>query len=204
MRRDSGNNDVHLKASTSWHWGWGGTPMAAADMAAGLLGWYQRQLTCHCCCGALLAPQVCDLASLAAIRALAEEWLASGAPLDLLVNKLAVLPLAQLFSLLCVHSFTDGVKQAAQPLRPAAWPLTQHASFLLLMCIEARCTATEAVPIPPACSAGLMLHERTPSADGYEANFAGEWSLLACGHQVPAACLTIRGPGASQGARLHE
>lgn len=31
--------------------------------------------------------QVCDLASLAAIRALAEEWLASGAPLDLLVNK---------------------------------------------------------------------------------------------------------------------
>lgn len=87
VRRDSGNNDVHLKASTSWQLGWGGTPMAAADIAAGLLGWCQRQLTCHCCCGALLAPQVCDLASLAAIRALAEEWLASGAPLDLLVNK---------------------------------------------------------------------------------------------------------------------
>lgn len=31
--------------------------------------------------------QVCDLASLAAIRALAEEWLAQGAPLDLLINK---------------------------------------------------------------------------------------------------------------------
>lgn len=51
--------------------------------------------------------KICDLASLAAIRALAEEWLAGGQPLDVLVN-----------------------------------------------------------------NAGHMLHERTPSADGYESNFA--------------------------------
>lgn len=31
--------------------------------------------------------QVCDLASLASIRALAQSYLATGAPLDLLVNK---------------------------------------------------------------------------------------------------------------------
>ncbi|KAL4855323.1 Dehydrogenase/reductase SDR family member 12 [Chlorella vulgaris] len=52
-------------------------------------------------------PDVCDLSSLAAIKALAEEWLASGQPLDVLVN-----------------------------------------------------------------NAGIMLHERTPSADGFESNFA--------------------------------
>ena len=41
-----------------------------------------------CACTPTPLPlQVCDLASLAAIRALAEEWLASGAPLDLLINK---------------------------------------------------------------------------------------------------------------------
>lgn len=34
-----------------------------------------------------LGPQVCDLASLASIKALAEEYLATGQPLDVLVNK---------------------------------------------------------------------------------------------------------------------
>ena len=63
-------------------------PPQACDLAV---------LACSECVGALTPqlhpssasrpPQVCDLASLAAIRALAEEWLAGGAPLDLLINK---------------------------------------------------------------------------------------------------------------------
>lgn len=61
--------------------------------------------------------QVCDLSSLAAIKALAEEWLASGQPLDVLVN-----------------------------------------------------------------NAGIMLHERTQSADGFESNVSRTvWCLGAGG-----------------------
>lgn len=64
--------------------------------------------------------QICDLASLAAIRALAEEWLAGGQPLDVLVN-----------------------------------------------------------------NAGHMLHERTPSADGYESNVS---PFCCCACLLPQGC----------------
>ena len=58
------------------------------------------------------------------------------------------------------------------------------------------CRLTYRLPAPPQVNnAGLMLHERTPSADGYETNFAvntlGTWALtqaLAPAlHAAPAA-----------------
>ncbi|KAI7842490.1 hypothetical protein COHA_003844 [Chlorella ohadii] len=131
VRRDSGNSDVHLKARTGC---FGGVLLSSLQLTI-----LRPPLA------ATVDQQVCDLASLAAIRALAEEWLASGAPLDLLVN-----------------------------------------------------------------NAGLMLHERTPSADGYETNFAvntlGAFALTAALEPAlhaagqPAAGTEAAAAGAAAGA----
>ncbi|PSC75392.1 dehydrogenase reductase SDR family member 12 [Micractinium conductrix] len=82
--------------------------------------------------------KVCDLASLAAIKALAADYLASGQPLDVLIN-----------------------------------------------------------------NAGLMLHERTPSADGYEINFAvNTLAAFALTQALEPALHAAGGGGASDGARV--
>ena len=133
VRRDSGNPDVHLKVGVwlpgrgcfaagacgcLWALEWVGRssllrPASPSPVPSGQTH-KQAHRQAHtsralptCPCLPSHPPQVCDLASLAAIKALAEDYLASGAPLDCLIN-----------------------------------------------------------------NAGLMLHERTPSPDGFETNFA--------------------------------
>lgn len=100
MRSESGNPDVHLKVTCA-------LPAAFAAAATHLSAVCllcmrrpappaHRPLNCTAplpaaCRLISRAPlpllQVCDLASLAAIKALAEDYLSTGSPLDLLINK---------------------------------------------------------------------------------------------------------------------